>query len=149
LRLSNLFKIKITPTYRLVVTRQSQLLLNFFNVRVVVNGNQIYQLDKEQSVVIPLENNRPQLVVTDGFHYTQSLEVACQRITTYYLKIVCAIDDNLIAVGLVLWGLFYIVGLVSGILLLQALSFLPILYFLYYYYINREEFIKVKLVRYI
>jgi hypothetical protein len=149
LRLSNLFKIKITPTYRLVVTRQSQLLLNFFNVRVVVNGNQIYQLDKEQSVVIPLENNRPQLVVTDGFHYTQSLEVACQRITTYYLKIICAIDDNLIAVGLVLWGLFYIVGLVSGILLLQALSFLPILYFLYYYYINREEFIKVKLVRYI
>lgn len=123
------------------------MLLNFFNVRVVVNGNQIYQLDKEQSVVIPLENNRPQLVVTDGFHYTHSLEVACQRITTYYLKIVCAIDDNLIAAGMVLMALFYIVGLVSGILLLQALSFLPIIYFLYYYYINREEFIKVKLVQ--
>lgn len=121
-------------------------MLNFFKVRVVVNGNQIYQLDKEQSVVIPLEDSRPKLVVTDGFHYTHSLEVACHRITTYYLKIVCAIDDNLIAAGLVLWGLFYVVGLVSGILLLQALSFLPILYFLYYYYINREEFIKVKLV---
>ena len=117
-------------------------------MRIVVNGNQIYQLDKEQSVVIPLENNRPQLVVTDGFHYTHSLEVACQRITTYYLKIVCALDDNLIAAGMVLMALFYIVGLVSGILLLQALSFLPIIYFLYYYYINREEFIKVKLVRY-
>ena len=117
-------------------------------MRVVVNGNRIYQLDKEQSVVIPLEDNRPKLVVTDGFHYTQSLEVACQRITTYYLKIVCAIDDNLIAVGLLLVSLFYIVGLVSGIPLLQALSFLPIIYFLYYYYINREEFIKVKLVRY-
>lgn len=122
------------------------MLLNFFKVRVVVNGNQIYQLDKEQSVVIPLEDSRPKLVVTDGFHYTQSLEVACHRITTYYLKIVCAIDDNLIAAGLVLWGLFYVVGLVSGILLLQGLSFLPILYFLYYYYVNREEFIKVKLV---
>lgn len=147
MRLSNLFRINISPTYRLVVTRKSQLLLNFFNIRVVVNGNQIYQLDKEQSVVIPLENNRPKLVVTDGFHYTQSLEVACQRITTYYLKIVCAIDDNLIAAGMVLLGLFYIVGLVSGIPLLQALSFLPIIYFLYYYYINREEFIKVKLVQ--
>lgn len=116
-------------------------------MRVVVNGHAIYQLDKEKSVVIPLESNRPQLVVTDGFHYTQSLEVACNRITTYYLKVVCAIDDNLIAVGLLLLGLFYIVGLVSGILLLQVLSFLPIIYFLYYYYINRKEFIKVKLVR--
>jgi len=123
------------------------LLLNFFNVRVVVNGNAIYQLDREKSVVIPLESNRPQLVVTDGFHYTQSLEVACNRVTTYYLKVVCAIDDNLIAVGLLLWWLFYIVGLVSGILILQVLSFLPIIYFLYYYYINRKEFIKVKLVR--
>lgn len=147
MRLSNLFKINIAPTYRLIITRKSQLLLNFFNVRVVVNGNKIYQLDKEQSVVISLESNRPQLVVTDGFHYTQSLEVACQRITTYYLKVVCAIDDNLIAVGLVLWGLFYMVGLISGIPLLQVLSFLPILYFLYYYYINRKEFIRVKLVR--
>jgi hypothetical protein len=116
-------------------------------VRVVVNGNAIYQLEKERSIVIPLESNRPQLVVTDGFHYTQSLEVACNRITTYYLKVVCAIDDNLIAVGLLLLGLFYIVGLVSGILLLQCLSFLPIIYFLYYYYVNRKEFIKVKLVR--
>jgi hypothetical protein len=123
------------------------LLLNFFNVRVVVNGNEIYQLEKDRSVVIPLETNKPRLVVTDGYHYTQSLEVACNRITTYYLKVVCAIDDNLIAVGLLLLGLFYIVGLVSGILLLQALSFLPIIYFLYYYYINRKEFIKVKLVQ--
>lgn len=116
-------------------------------MRVVVNGNAIYQLEKERSIVIPLESNRPKLVVTDGFHYTQSLEVACNRITTYYLKVVCAIDDNLIAVGLLLLGLFYIVGLVSGILLLQCLSFLPIIYFLYYYYVNRKEFIKVKLVR--
>jgi hypothetical protein len=98
-------------------------------------------------VVIPLETDHPQLVVTDGFHYTRSLEVICQRITTYYLKVVCAIDDNLLAVGLVILGLFFIVGLVSGILLLQILSFLPIIYFLYYYYINRKEFIKIKLVQ--
>lgn len=129
-----------------MITRKSQFLLNFFNVRVVVNGNQIYQLDKERSVVISLETNHPQLVVTDGFHYTRSLEVACNQLTTYYLKVVCAIDDNLIAVGLLLLGLFYVVGLVSGIVLLQILSFLPIVYFLYYYYINRKEFIKVKLV---
>lgn len=129
-----------------MITRKSQFLLNFFNVRVVVNGNQIYQLDKERSVVIPVETNHPQLVVTDGFHYTRSVEVACSRLTTYYLKVVCAIDDNLIAVGLLLLGLFYFVGLVSGIVLLQIFSFLPIVYFLYYYYINRKEFIQVKLV---
>ena len=113
---------------------------------MVINGNSIYQLEKEKAIVIPVETNRPQLVVTDGFHYTRSVEVICPRLTTYYLKVVCAIDDNLIAVGCVLWFLFYTVGLISGIVIMQVLSFVPILYFLYYYYINREDFIKVKLV---
>lgn len=129
----------------MIVTRKSQLLLNFFNLRVVIDGNTIYQLDKEQSVVIPLSTNRPRIVVTDGFHYTQSLEVVYHQINTYYLKVVCAIDDNLLAAGSLLLALLYLVGLTSGIVFIQLLSFIPILYFLYSFYINRRDYIKVKL----
>lgn len=121
------------------------MLLNYFNLRVVIDGNTIYQLDKEKSIVIPLSTNRLQIVVTDGFHYTQSLEVVYHQINTYYLKVVCAIDDNLLAVGSLLLGLFYLVGLTSGIVFIQLLSFIPVLYFLYSFYINRRDFIKVKL----
>ncbi|MGI8599485.1 MAG: hypothetical protein ACR2KB_09525, partial [Chitinophagaceae bacterium] len=61
------------------------------------------------------------------------------------IKIGCAIDDNLLITGLVLLVLFYLLGITSGIWFLTLLSVTPILYFLFYYYVKREEFIHVEL----
>jgi len=96
-------------------------------------------------VVIPSEISRPNIVVTNGYHITRCYEVACQHLNVYFLKVDCAIDDNLVVTGAVLMALFYAVGLTSGILFLQFLSFVPILYFLYLFYINRKDFIQIRL----
>jgi hypothetical protein len=60
----------------------------------------------------------------------------------------CAIDDNLIAAGFVLMALLYAAGLTSDILFLKLLSFLPVIYFLYEYYLNRKDFIQLRLANF-
>lgn len=120
------------------------MLLNLLSVRVIVNGTHIYALSREQPAVIVLPKNHSRIVVSDGYHFTKPVEVGFHHMHTHHFKVACAIDDNILAAGALLLVLFYMVGLVSDIFILKVLSFLPILYFLYLYYINRKEFIKIK-----
>jgi hypothetical protein len=120
------------------------MLLNLLSVRVIVNGTHIYALSREQPAIIVLPRNHSRIVVSDGYHFTKPVEVGFHHMHTHHFKVACAIDDNILAAGALLLVLFYMVGLVSDIFILKVLSFLPILYFLYLYYINRKEFIKIK-----
>jgi hypothetical protein len=122
------------------------LLINFLNIRVIVNGKDIYTLPPNKPVLISLQDKNAKLVATDGFHITKPLELSYHRPHTYHLKVVCAIDDDLLLVGVVLLILFSAVGLVSDISFLMYLSFIPIFYFLFIYYIKRKEFIRFQIV---
>lgn len=128
----------------MVITRKSSLLLNLFKVRVVVDGSKIYQLERDSSIEIGCSNSRPRIVVTNGFHHSPCYEVKYNQSQVCYFNVGCALDDNLLAAGGLLLILLYLAGLTSGILLLKVVSFLPILYFLYVYYINRKEFIQLR-----
>jgi hypothetical protein len=94
--------------------------------------------------VIGVSDSRSTLVITDGFHYTRMLEINHQHRETSFLTVVCILDDDRLIAGLILTFLFFLSGLTSGILFIRLLSFMPILYFLYCYYINKRSFIKVK-----
>lgn len=127
-----------------MITRKSQLLINFLNIRVIVNGKDIYTLPPDKPVIIPLSEKKATLVATDGFHITKPLDLNYHLPHTYHLKVVCAIDNNLLLTGVVLLLLFSMVGLISDIPILRILSVVPILYFLFLYYIKRKEFIRIK-----
>lgn len=118
--------------------------MNFLNVRVIINGKEIYLLPKGKPVIIPVMENRPNIVATDGFHITKPMQINYKRSRTIHLEVVCAIDNNLLITGLVLLVIFSLVGLVSDIPLFRLASFLPILYFLFFYYLNRKKFIVIK-----
>ncbi len=111
---------------------------------MIANGNQIYELEKNHSVLIPFFSDYPTIVVTDGFHYTKPVKIKYHQKHTYFLTVVCAIDDNRLAAGTILTILLYSIGFTSGSLFLRLLSFVPLIYFLYLYYINRKDFIQVK-----
>ncbi|MBD0331829.1 MAG: hypothetical protein ICV66_04180 [Chitinophagaceae bacterium] len=113
-------------------------------IRVIVNGTDIYPLKKNEPVVINLTSNNPKIVVTDGYHITKSLELVYHHVHTYYFKVVCAIGDYQMAAGLFLLMLLYLLGTLSGIVLVRVLSFFPILYFLFLYYINRKDFLQIR-----
>ncbi|HVG14092.1 MAG TPA: hypothetical protein VM935_03995 [Chitinophagaceae bacterium] len=118
--------------------------MNYLNIRVIINGNSIYTLSKNQPVIIPISQPDVSVVATDGFHITRPLSIAFHKSNTYHFKIVCAIDNDLFITGAVLLVLLFAVGLFSDILIFRLLSLVPIFYFLFYYYINRKEFLQIK-----
>ena len=117
--------------------------MNFLNVRLIVNGKNIYSLPKNKAVFIPLKENHLEVVATDGFHITSPLQLSFQKQSTLQLQVACAIDDNLLITGLTLLIIFSLVGLISDIFLFKILSFIPVFYFLFFYYVKRREFIRV------
>jgi len=119
------------------------LLLSLLPLRVIVNNKDIYTLENDKPVVIPVENNYPRIVATDGFHYTKPLKLTYKEPSYYRFKITCAIDDAQLLGGGFLLALFYLLGFWTGLFLLKLLSFLPLLWLLLTYYFNRKKFLRI------
>lgn len=111
-----------------------------------MNGSEIYPVKHGEKVLITVDKNHPKVVVTDGYHFTKPLELVYHHLHVYYFKIVCIIDDVQLIAGTCLLSLLYLIGFVTGIFIIKLLSLFPILYFLFWYYINRKEFIQIQAV---
>jgi hypothetical protein len=98
---------------------------------------------KSKPIVIDMPTNPTKMVVTDGFHITQPIELVYTKKAVRYFKIVCAIEDAQLLFGLLFTIILYAMGYTSGFLLLQLISMAPVFYFLFIYYINRKEFIRI------
>ena len=132
------------PPYYIVITRRNQVLMSFLRIRVIVNGKDIYPLTRaEVPVWIEVDENHPKLVISDGYHFTRPVELVYHHLNTYYFKVICVIGDlQLLAAGL-LTAVLYLAGFYSDIFIIKLVSFAPILYFLFYYYVNRKEFLQI------
>lgn len=119
------------------------MLLSFLKIRAVVNGRQIYSLQDSRPVIIPVEENNPRIVITDGFHITTPLKLVYRDVHTYCFQVACAVSDRELAIGFAVLALSYLGGLYSGLLMLKVFSFLPLLYLLMFYYLNRRDFLKL------
>lgn len=117
------------------------MLLRLLKLRVVVNGSQIYYLDKQKPVVIPIANNGSKLVASDGFHHSQPLQLNYGKKDVFYFTVGCIIEDDQLVVGIILLAVIYAMGFTSDILFMKLLSFVPVFYFLYLYYVNRKRFL--------
>lgn len=125
-----------------MLLRKDQFLLRFLKVRVVVDGVSIYFLDKKVPVVISVAQHQPLLVASDGYHHTSPFTLKAPKSQTYYFKVGCVIEDDQLIAGGLLQAFFYGVGMAADNELLKALSFLPILYFLFLFYIKRKQFLR-------
>lgn len=123
--------------------RKNQLLLSFLKIRAVVNGRQIYPLPDSRPVLIGVEENNPRIVITDGYHITKPLKLVYRDVHTYCFQVACAVSDKELAIGFALLAILYLGGLYSGLLILKVFSFLPLVYLLMFYYLNRRDFLKL------
>lgn len=89
-----------------------------------------------------MENN-PRIVITDGYHITKPLKLVFKDIPTYGFLVVCAITDRQLFWGFLALAILYLSGLYTGLLILKFFSFLPLVYLLLFYYLNRQEFIRL------
>jgi len=119
------------------------VLLSFLKIRAVVNGRQIFPLDTTGPVLISVDQNNPRIVITDGYHITTPLKLVYKDVNTYFFKVSCAINDTELLVGFLMLAAFYLGGLYSGLLMLKIFSFLPLVYLLLFYYLNRKDFLKL------
>jgi len=47
-------------------------------------------------------------------------------------------------VGIAMIIICYLLGFATGFFILKLLSFFPLIYFLFFYYINRKDFLQIK-----
>ena len=119
------------------------MLLSFLPLRAVINNRDIYPLANTEPVVIPIEKDYPQLVITNGFHFTKPIELEFKKPAYFNFHVVCAIDDMQLLGGSLLLAILYLLGFATGLFLVKLVSFAPVLWFLFYYYINRRNFIRL------
>jgi len=120
------------------------LLLSILNVRVIVNNKEIYPLTNEDPVVIEVYDKHPRIVVTDGFHFTKPIDLNYTQPSYYHFKVVCSIDDMQLLGNIFVLIVFYLLGFLTGSFVLKLLSFLPIFYLLFAYYIDKKSFLQIK-----
>jgi hypothetical protein len=111
---------------------------------VIVNNKEIYPLTNEDPVIIEVYDKHPRIVVTDGFHFTKPIDLNYKQPSYYHFKVVCSIDDMQLLGSIIVLTVFYLLGFFTGNLILKLLSFLPIFYLLFAYYIDRRSFIQIK-----
>jgi cobalamin biosynthesis protein CobD/CbiB len=119
------------------------VLLSFLNIRAVINGKEIYSLPANKPVMITVMQNNPKVVITDGYHVTKPVELVYHHLHTYYFKVICVIDNTQLLAGSFLLILLYLIGFFTGIFVITMASIFPILYFLFFYYINRKDFLQI------
>ena len=109
-----------------------------------MNGHTIYPLVRNKPVVIDMPTNPTKLVVTDGFHITSTMNVTYEKDYASYFTIVCIIEDAQLIIGFIITVVLYFMSYTSGIIFLRLLSVMPVLYFLFLYYIKRKDFIRIQ-----
>lgn len=119
------------------------MLINYSKIKVIINGSEIFPIARGEKLVIPVFQNNPRIVATDGYHITQPLELVFHHIKTYHFKIICVIDNSQLAAGLILTLILFLLGLLTGVLAIMVVSIMPIMYFLFLYYINKKDFIQI------
>jgi hypothetical protein len=82
-------------------------------------------------------------VITDGYHITRPLKLVYKDLHTYCFKLVCAVNDGQLIGGFIGLAGLYLSGFYTGLLVLKMLSFLPIIYLLLFYYLNRKDFFRL------
>jgi hypothetical protein len=127
-----------------VIRRANQVLLSFLRVQVIVNNKEIYPLLNDKPVLIEADNNLIKIVVSDGFHFTKPIELKYSQPSYYHFKIVSPVNDLQLLGGAFVMFFFYLLGFITGILLMKLLSFAPIILLLIIYYLNRKSFIHVR-----
>src|SRR3982750_4262825 len=119
-------------------------ILSLFKIKVIINGTNIYAITSDEKLEISLHENNPRIVVTDGYHYTRPLELVFHQVHTYYFRIVCIIDNHQLAVAIAMIIICYLLGFATGFFIIKLFSFFPIVYFLFFYYVNRKDFLQIQ-----
>lgn len=122
-------------------------MLKWLPVRVVVNNKRIYPLVYDEPIVVPLEEDHPDVVLTDGFHYSKSQQLHFNGPGYFNFEVGTSLSDwRLFKAGILMLWLF-VSALITGFLFYKIASILPVVVALIWYYFKRRSFLKLRQIK--
>jgi hypothetical protein len=98
----------------------------------------------DKPVLIEVENNFTKIVVSDGFHFTDPIDLNYSQPSFYYFKVSSPVNDMQLLGGVFLTLFLFWLGMRTNFLLIQLISFIPVCILLVLYYLKRKSFIVVQ-----
>jgi len=98
-------------------------------------------------VIVALEEDHPQIVLTDGFHFSEPRNLNFEKPGYFSFEVETPLSDWRLFKGGVLLSFLYLLAMLTGFLFLKIVSFIPILVVLMYYYVYRRSFLRLKPVK--
>ncbi|MCR6721561.1 MAG: hypothetical protein NVV59_15045 [Chitinophagaceae bacterium] len=135
------------PKYYIIFTLKNQAILSFLKVRVVVNNKEIYPLPWNTPVLVAVEEDHPQIVLTDGFHFSRPRRLDFGGPGYFNFEVETPLSDWRLFKGGVVLSFLYIWASLSNFLLLKIVSFIPIIVALVQYYLYRRSFLRLRQIR--
>ncbi|MES1226717.1 MAG: hypothetical protein ABUT20_65185 [Bacteroidota bacterium] len=107
---------------------------------MIVDGKDIYELKKGMPLVIEVFAETCSIILTDGFHHSNSLIINFNNSAVRRFKISSILDNQRIIFITAITIFFFILAFLNELFWLKIVSFLPLLLFLHLYYIKRNSF---------
>jgi len=134
--------------YYIIFTLKNQAILSFLKVRVVVNNKIIYPLPWNKPVIVALDEDHPQIVLTDGFHFSKPRRLHFGQPGYFNFTVETALSDwRLFKTGVALSFLYLWATLSKFLYLKIACIVIPLVLLLVIYYLKRDSFLRMERVR--
>lgn len=123
-----------------------QLILHLRKVRIVVNGTDIYELERNKPSVIDIQGPLCSITITDGFHHSKIFPLSFEKTSLHKLKVSTILDNGRLVFILLLTFILFILAFLNEIWFVKLVSFVPVILFLFFYYIKRRSFFLLEAV---
>jgi hypothetical protein len=121
-------------------------MLRLLSLRAVVNRSILYELKEGEPVMIPLPEDAAEtdLVVTNGFHSSEKLQLKFEPASTYFFQVNAVVNNVGIAVALGISLLLFVLYAFSGSSILLIAANLPVLALVWLFFLQPSRAIVLK-----
>jgi hypothetical protein len=127
-----------------LLIRQRHWLLRLLSLRAVINRNTLYELREGEPVMIPVVADETELMVTNGFHSSEKIQLKFEPASTYFFQVNAVVNNTGLLIALVLSFLFFVGYAFTGSIFLLVAANLPVLAMVWVFFIQPSRAIVLK-----
>jgi hypothetical protein len=127
-----------------MIIRQRHWLLRLMGMRAVVNNHHLYELAEAAPVAIPFADAAVTLMVTNGFHASEPLQLTFEPGSTYFFQVNALVNNTGLAFILLASLAFFALYVLNGSGLLLIAANLPILALVWIFFLQPKRAILLK-----
>ncbi len=119
-------------------------MLRLLSLRAVVNRSILYELKEGEPVMIPVIDEETVLVVTNGFHSSEKLQLKFEPASTYFFQVNAVVNNAGIALALGISLLLFVLYAFNGSSILLIAANMPVLVLIWLFFLQPSRAIVLK-----